>query len=210
MAIVIHGEAIPMIQSRIEDAGFSDIDVIPFGGDGVFIHSSSGIDVSPILEGAKDFFSHSLSNIRRWDKNLVSFQRGAWLRLYGIPLHAWNETFFKLCVLDCGRFLRADSCSMDKDRFDYTRVLIATASLDVVNCVEKLVVDGVVVEIKIIEEWDFNIGEDVCLFERDDGTQSSHSDHDDMGGDVDHIGDNADFLVNKIVNDLVVDGNEMP
>jgi len=85
-----------------------------------------------------------------------------------------------------------------------------TASLDVVNCVEKLVVNGVVVDIKIIEEWGFNIGEDVCLFERDDGTQSSHSDHDDMGGDVDHIGDNADFLVNKIVNDLVVDGNEMP
>jgi len=85
MATVIHGEAIPVIQSRIEDDGFSDIDVIPLGADGVSIHSSSGMDVSPILEGAKDFFSHSLSNIRRWDKNLVSFQRGAWLRLYGIP-----------------------------------------------------------------------------------------------------------------------------
>lgn len=56
---------------------------------------------------------------------------------------------------------------MDKVRFDYARVLIATSSLMVVNCAKKLVVDGDIVDIKIVEEWGFNIGEDVCLFEPD-------------------------------------------
>jgi hypothetical protein len=207
-ATVIQGEAIPVIQSKIEDAGFSDIDVIPLGADIVFTYSSTGMDVSSLLEGASDLFSHFLSNIRRWGKSLVPFQRGAWVRMYGVLIHAWNVTFFKLCVVDCGRFLWSDSCSVDKDRFDYARVLIATSSLDVVNCVEKLVVDGVIVEIKIIEEWGFNMGKDACLFDHDDGTQPSQSDHGDIDGDADPYCVNADCLVDKIVNDLVDDVKE--
>jgi hypothetical protein len=40
---------------------------------------------------------------------------------YGVPLHAWNIEFFKLCVLDCGRLLRVDDMTLDRDRFDYAR-----------------------------------------------------------------------------------------
>lgn len=86
------------------------------------------------------------------------------MRLYGIPLHAWNESFFKLCVLDCGRYLRTDSCSLDKERFDYARVLVATSSLEIVSLVDKLLIDGVLVDVKIVEECGFNIGEVACLF----------------------------------------------
>ena len=87
-----------------------------------------------------------------WKEEVLPFQRGAWIRLYGIPIHVWNESFFKLCVLDCGRFLRTDSCSFNRERFDYTRVLIPTTSLDVVNTSDQILVDGVMVEIKIIKE----------------------------------------------------------
>lgn len=45
-------------------------------------------EVSTIIAGARDFFDHIFSNIVRWEKQSVPFQRGAWLRLYGIPLHA--------------------------------------------------------------------------------------------------------------------------
>ena len=199
---VINGEAILIVQSRIEDASVADLDVIPLGADRVFICSSSDVEVSTILEGASEFFANIFSNILRWDKNLVPFQRGAWLRLYDIPLQAWNENFFKLCILDCGRFLRTDSCSVDRDMFDYARILIATPSLEVINCVKKLVVDGEVVEIKILEEWGFNMGEDVCLYDTEDGTRSSNFDHIDIREETVHGCDNVDFLVDKIVNEL--------
>lgn len=106
------------------------------------------------------------------------------MRLYGIPLHAWNESFFKLCVLDCGRFLRSDSCSVDRDRFDYARVLIAAPSLDIVNCNESIFIDGEMVEVKIVEEWGFCIGDDACLYE-----ESGNDDND------------ANFLGDKDDND---------
>jgi hypothetical protein len=82
---------------------------------------------------ARPFFDHIFSSIVRWDQETLPFQRGAWVRLYGVPLHAWNTEFFKLCAFACGRYLRTDEGSLERDRFDYARVLIATSSLEVIN-----------------------------------------------------------------------------
>jgi len=55
-------------------------------------------------------------------------------------------------VFDCGRFFSVDSCSLDKERLDYAHVFISTHSLEVINFVDKIIVDGFVVEIKIRKE----------------------------------------------------------
>jgi len=102
--------------------------------------------------------------------------------------------------MDCGRFLRTDSCSLDRDRFDYVRVLIATSSLKIASMVEKLLIDGVLVEINIMEEWGFNIGEDACLFE-DVDESDEENDHEDVPVNQE-IGNNVNHLVDKIVDDL--------
>lgn len=62
-----------MVQNRIEDAGFEDINIIPLGTDRVFIHSSSNTEVSTIIEGAHEFFAHFFTNTVRWDKKVVPF-----------------------------------------------------------------------------------------------------------------------------------------
>ena len=185
-----------------------DIIITPLGADKVFIRSSSEVSVTTILNDAKEFFAHLFTNIVRWEKNVVPFQRGAWLRLYGIPLHAWNESFFKLCLLDVGRFMRADSCTVEKERFDYARILVATSSVEIINCSEKLLIDGVMVTMKVLEEWGFNIGDDACLFDEDgNGPNEEHDDLEEVRSDHDQAG-NADFLVDKIVKEFVeAEGN---
>ncbi|MCI18217.1 sulfate transporter, partial [Trifolium medium] len=140
VATVINGEAISVVQNRIADAGFADLTIIQMGADKVLVRSTSDTDVVNILYGAKEFFNMIFSNWVRWNKEVVPSQRGAWVRLYGIPLHAWNENFFKLCVFDCGRFLRVNSYTVEKDRLDYTRILIATSDLEVVKREDKLLV----------------------------------------------------------------------
>ena len=77
-----------------------------------------------------------------------------------------------------------------------------TPSLDIVSysCVDKLLVDGNLVEIKIIEEWGLNIGEDACLFE-DDGDQNSQSDFVEVQGDP-KAAKNVDSLVDKLVKGI--------
>jgi hypothetical protein len=114
-------------------------------------------------------------------------------------LSAWNTDFFKLCVFECGRFIRADSCSAEKDRLDFARVLIATTDLAIVSRVEQVLVDGVQVEIKIVEEWGYAMGEDTCLFEEESGSETSQT-----GEDVGHadpeVCHNADLLVKKFTD----------
>jgi hypothetical protein len=100
-----------------------------------------------VLDGAKEFFSMCFSHWVRWDTSVIPFQRGAWVRIYGIPLQACNGSFFKLCVMDCGRFLHSDNYTAAKDRLDYARVLIATTAMAVIKKVEHLMVNGSLVEV---------------------------------------------------------------
>jgi hypothetical protein len=119
--------------------------------------SAGGGDVMAVVGGAEKFFKLVFSSWSRWDKDGRPYQRGAWVRLYGVPLSAWNVDFFKLCVLDCGTFVRADSCSEGKDRLDFAQVLIATSDLEIVARIERVLVDGVQVDIKVVEEWGYAI-----------------------------------------------------
>ncbi|GAU27940.1 hypothetical protein TSUD_146550 [Trifolium subterraneum] len=111
VSTVINGEAVPVVQNRLTDAGFHDLIIIPMGADKVFIRSTAGTDVLPIINSAKDFFTLVFSNWMRWGKEATSYRRGAWVRLYGIPIHAWNVNFFKLCVFDCGE----DTCLFEEE-----------------------------------------------------------------------------------------------
>ncbi|MCI96479.1 DUF4283 domain protein, partial [Trifolium medium] len=49
--------------------------------------------------------------------------------------------------------------------------------MEVVNRAERLLVDGVMVEIRIMEEWGYALGEDVCLFEDESEEEASHYDN---------------------------------
>lgn len=73
---VINGEPVPLIQNRVEDAGFKDLDIIPLGADKVFIHSLSGVNVSDIVTEAQQFFDLLFSHMVCWDKAVLPFQRG--------------------------------------------------------------------------------------------------------------------------------------
>ncbi|GAU51462.1 hypothetical protein TSUD_413600, partial [Trifolium subterraneum] len=211
VATVINGEVVSMVQQRIEDAGFSDLVITPMGADKVFIHCNPQTDIMCIINGARQFFNFFFSAFVRWDKEIRPFQRGAWVRLYGVPIHAWSETFFKLCVLDCGRFLRTDSRTLERDRFDYARVLIATSSLEILNEVVTLSVDGVMCGIKIIDEWGFNIGEDACLFKDEkvvsDIVSEHLSDHGDHGDQDQRNTVNA--MIENIIGDLEKEDEEL-
>lgn len=78
------------------------------------------------------------------------YKRGIWI-------------FFKLCVYDCGRLLKLDDSTLDKVRFDYGRVLISTPYVDLIIYDAKVMIDGVIFYLKIVEEGGFSLGEDACL-----------------------------------------------
>jgi hypothetical protein len=89
-----------------------------------------------------------------------------------------------------------------KERFNYAWVLVATSSYEIINCFESILVDGVMVKVKIIEEWGFNIGDDACLYDEVDVSHEDQSQQEDFHFDPGHDINN-DCLVDNLVNDLV-------
>jgi PIN domain nuclease of toxin-antitoxin system len=202
VATIASGEVVSVVRRRLQDAGFKELDLIHLGGDRVFVRGLAGVDVLAVLNGAKDFFKLCFSNWVRWEKEVIPYRRGAWVRLYGIPLHAWNVLFFKLCVMDCGRFLRTDNYTADKERLDFARVLIATHDLAVIKKVEQLLVDGSLVNIQIIEEWGFDLGDDACLLEDEVGSKASVAVEDECWEDSEGS-NHVDMLVDNMAKGVV-------
>lgn len=68
LAKVINGEAITVVQNRVEDAGFVDLDIIPLGADKFFIPSTSEKETLSSLEDAKDFLGVKILfiGIKKW------------------------------------------------------------------------------------------------------------------------------------------------
>jgi len=59
------------------------------------------------------------------------------------------------------------------------------------------------IEIKIIEEWGFNVGDDVCLYDEEDEAVSESQENVEMHDDFENI-ENVEALAKKIMDDLQV------
>jgi len=165
VAMVGTGEMLLSIHQRVEDVGFDNVKVIPLGGDKAFLHYRNNGDIMKIFNEAVDFFSKFFTDVHKWTSMDVQYERGAWIRIYGMSVHAWNSNFFKLYVSEYGRFVQADECTMDRGIIDFARILISTTSLEVMNNTTVLMVDGWKYTIKLVEEWGCNLGEDTFLTE---------------------------------------------
>jgi len=198
VATVHNGESIPLIQQRILDAGFENLDIIPMGADKVYLRSSNVVDVKSLLSCSAYFFKAFFTVIKSWNEKCGKFERGTWIRLYGIPLQAWNEIFVKLCALDFGRVMNVDSCTVDRDCLNYARILLATNSLTIINDSVDILVDDMLMNIKIVEEWGYAIGEDVCLFENDSENEAECE-------RCEKVDEHATFAVNKDIDNMVND-----
>jgi len=103
--------------------------------------------------------------------------------------------------------MRVDLSTVDRERFDYARILIATSSLDIIKAAIN-VFDDITVNIKLVEVWGFSLGKDVCLFEEESVCDANDNgdEHGFQGRDNDErVVDLVDNLVNDISEDLLVE-----
>ena len=133
VASIIAGDSALALQQRVDEAGFGHVTVTPMGGDKVFIHCTGEEDIWQIFIDAIAFFSMLFTNVDKWSAKDIPYERGAWLRVYGVAIHVWNDYFFKLCVSGVGRFMHVDKCTVDKARLDFARVLVTTPQIEIIK-----------------------------------------------------------------------------
>ena len=99
--------------------------VIPIGGDNVFLACLEKVDRVTVFSDALDFFNLFFCEIRmlKQSKN-IEYVIGAWLRLFGIPYHAWNMNYINIILSPFGRLLKLDHCTSKIARLGFARILI--------------------------------------------------------------------------------------
>ncbi|GAU46155.1 hypothetical protein TSUD_401590 [Trifolium subterraneum] len=161
-----HRFCLTIVRQSLIDAGFVDYKLITLGGDVVLLQpTGQGVNEARLL-GMNDLLHNFMEGITPWTSDdMRSYVRGAWVRCYGIPLHAWNPIFFAEIAESQGRLLKVDECTLNKDRMDFARILIATPSLQDLNFTISVQIEDKVVCLHIVEEQGSVLAEDACLFE---------------------------------------------
>jgi len=77
VATVVTDNSMLLIQQRVDDVGFHHVDIIPLGGDRVFLHCSCHDDIMQVFNDAIDFFGMLFNNLHKWTLSNVLYERGA-------------------------------------------------------------------------------------------------------------------------------------
>jgi len=124
LAKIKNGTCISIIQQSFIDAGFVDFKVISLGGDNVLLHPCVEGDVMVLFNSAADLIGNFFDDCRPWKKDVdVPYERGAWVRCYGVPLHAWNNIFFLELASSHGRLLKIDEVTINKRKNGFCSVI---------------------------------------------------------------------------------------
>ncbi|GAU51063.1 hypothetical protein TSUD_300050 [Trifolium subterraneum] len=154
VGIVNHVDDVPSLQQKILDVGISTVKIIPMGGGKVFIHPVEDGDLRELIKDADEFFNLWFVKIKEWKPKETTLDRAVWIRVYGVPIHASKEEYFKLMVESLGEVIIVDEETYHKRRFDYARVLIRTLSSLYINQIDKVKIDESFFVIRILEESD--------------------------------------------------------
>ena len=118
-----------------------------------------------------------------------------------------GTTFFFLELASSdGRLLKIDEVTINKEKMDFARLLIATSDLKELNDVVNFWIDGRVYPIRVIEDLEFGFAVDACLseFEADNKSQCS------APGCFQEEEPLVDALVQQLKDDWIKNSNEVP
>ncbi|MCI08209.1 hypothetical protein A2U01_0029284, partial [Trifolium medium] len=89
----------------------------------------------------------------RWSTREVDKSRLVWLRVYGVPVHAWNVEFFDMITKPYGEFINEDEGTLKGTTMDVARILIRTEEQKVVDEIVEVEINNEIFRLRIIEDF---------------------------------------------------------
>jgi hypothetical protein len=130
------------IQNAFHSQGYFGVKVTPLGANLALLEGQEEGEVEALLEDARDWLDQWFSEIRPWTPKDVDLERIVWLRIFGIPVHAWNDEFFAQITKPWGTFMHADDVTSKKLSMDVARLLIRTSCQKAVDKFVNVQVNG--------------------------------------------------------------------
>ncbi|MCH85843.1 hypothetical protein A2U01_0006695, partial [Trifolium medium] len=140
------------IQNAFHSQGYFGVKVTPLGSNLTLLEGQEEGEVQALMEEAKGWLDQWFKDIRPWTPKDIDLDRNVWLRIYGIPAHAWNDLFFARVTKPWGSFINADDVTMKKISMDVARLLIRTSCQRVVDEFFDVKVNGEIFHLRVIED----------------------------------------------------------
>jgi hypothetical protein len=108
--------------------------------------------VQALRDDAKGWMEQWFKDIRPWSPKEIDITRVAWLRVYGIPPHTWNDLFFSQLVKPWGVFFNSDDSTAKRITVDVARLLIRTSCQQPVDEFDDVMVNGEIFRLRGLED----------------------------------------------------------
>lgn len=125
-------------QDKLHMHGLYTVNATPMVGNQVLLSVDEEDSIREIIVAEKSWFNVWFEEISHWTHDVVSRQRFAWLRIFGILLHVWEEDFFKHLASNFGTYLSVDEHTEKRKRLDVAKVFISTSSIGNIDCIMRL------------------------------------------------------------------------
>ncbi|MCH95181.1 DUF4283 domain protein, partial [Trifolium medium] len=104
------------------------------------------------MEDAREWLNQWFREIRPWNPKDVDVDRIVWLRVFGIPAHAWNDNFFALVSKPWGFFMNTDDATSKNLTMDVARILIRTSCQKVVDEFIDVKINAEIFHLRVVED----------------------------------------------------------
>jgi hypothetical protein len=140
------------IQEAFHREGYFGVKITPLGSNLTLLEGQEEGEVEALMEDAKEWLEQWFTEIRPWSPDDVDLERSIWLRIFGVPIHAWNLNFFTQVVKPWGTFIKADDGTMKKTTMDVARIMIRTSCQLVVDEFIDVKINGKIFHLRILED----------------------------------------------------------
>ncbi|PNX60582.1 hypothetical protein L195_g052003, partial [Trifolium pratense] len=127
IGVVVHTGMTYNIQNAFHAQGYFGVKATPLGSNLILLEGQEDGEMEALMEDAKDWLDQWFKEIRPWNPKDVDVARLVWLRIFGVPAHAWNDLFFEQVTKPWGTFLNTDDVTSKKLTMDVARILIRTS-----------------------------------------------------------------------------------
>ncbi|GAU46956.1 hypothetical protein TSUD_403050 [Trifolium subterraneum] len=140
------------IQSSFHRQGYFGVKVTPLGANLALLEEQGDGEVKALMEYAKGWMDQWFKEIRSWCPSDLDAERTIWLMIYGVPSHAWNESFFNQLVKPWGSFINEDECMLKKSTMDVARLMIRMSCQQIIDEFVDVNINDVVYHLRVLED----------------------------------------------------------
>ena len=143
-----------MLQEAFQSEGVFDIQVRQCSRWKVVLAFSSMKEMENMLAVGKEWLHQWFEEVYKWEKGMsIDYKRMVWIKCYGVPLNVWNPgTFISIGNL-WGEILSLDIAASKLVSFECGKIKVETGSMEVINKVVYLDVNGDIFPIRVMEDF---------------------------------------------------------